>query len=259
MVYYFACRGGLAGDALFVAIARRVSGPAVLRVSAIAAGLLYPAFLLVPSLPAKVVILAALSVATVSHGAVAAEPPPVSPAQLAGNTLSAVAFVPRTAGMSGGGELARIMAAPSMSEGYGWTDLTVAEAEAKGDRAAKLKSEHHWLLATDFRPHSHHFQALAAARKSRSGAGTIQREQHRHRMHRRREVTVLAVQRLGRHVGGHRLPVSRERQRGHPLPGGFEGRTETLRKCPLAGAVDALDGDQHGASLSRADPIDAAQ
>jgi hypothetical protein len=39
----------------------------------------------------------------------AAEPPPVSAAQLAGNTLSAVAFVPRTAGMPGGGELARIM------------------------------------------------------------------------------------------------------------------------------------------------------
>jgi FSR family fosmidomycin resistance protein-like MFS transporter len=56
--------GGLAGDALFVAIARRVSGPAVLRVSAIAAGLLYPAFLLVPWLPAKLVILAALSMAT---------------------------------------------------------------------------------------------------------------------------------------------------------------------------------------------------
>ena len=56
--------GGLAGDALFVAIARRVSGPAVLRVSAVAAGLLYPAFLLVPSLPAKLVILAVLSVAT---------------------------------------------------------------------------------------------------------------------------------------------------------------------------------------------------
>ncbi len=56
--------GGLAGDALFVAIARRVSGPAVLRVSAIAACLLYPAFLLIPSLPGKLVILAALSVAT---------------------------------------------------------------------------------------------------------------------------------------------------------------------------------------------------
>jgi hypothetical protein len=42
--------------------------------------------------------------------AVAAEvPPPVSINQLAGNTLSAVAFVPRPAGMPGGGELARIM------------------------------------------------------------------------------------------------------------------------------------------------------
>jgi MFS transporter, FSR family, fosmidomycin resistance protein len=56
--------GGLAGDALFVAIAHRVSGPAVLRVSAVAACLLYPAFLLVPSLPARLVILAALSIAT---------------------------------------------------------------------------------------------------------------------------------------------------------------------------------------------------
>ncbi len=56
--------GGLAGDAVFVAIARRVSGPAVLRVSAVVACLLYPAFLLVPSLPGKLVILAALSVAT---------------------------------------------------------------------------------------------------------------------------------------------------------------------------------------------------
>ncbi len=72
------------------------------------------------------------------------------------------------------GELAKAMAAPAMSEGYGWTDLTVADAEAKADRAARLKSEHHWLLATDFRPHSHHFAALAAARQSRSGAGTIE-------------------------------------------------------------------------------------
>ena len=39
----------------------------------------------------------------------AAEPPPVTANQLAGNTLSAVAFVPRSPGMMGGGELARIM------------------------------------------------------------------------------------------------------------------------------------------------------
>jgi FSR family fosmidomycin resistance protein-like MFS transporter len=55
---------GLAGDALFVVISRRVSGPAALRVSAIAACALYPAFLLVGWLPAKLAILAALSMAT---------------------------------------------------------------------------------------------------------------------------------------------------------------------------------------------------
>src|SRR5580692_4682054 len=47
------------------------------------------------------------SAATV--GAAAAEPPPVTASQLAGNTLSAVAFVARGPGMPGGGELARIM------------------------------------------------------------------------------------------------------------------------------------------------------
>src|SRR5258708_7807791 len=41
--------------------------------------------------------------------AAAAEPPPPAAGPLAGNTLSAVAYVPRTAGMAGGGELARIM------------------------------------------------------------------------------------------------------------------------------------------------------
>ena len=56
--------GGLAGDALFVVVARRVSGPAALRISAITAVILYPAFLLVPWLPAKLVILAVLSLAT---------------------------------------------------------------------------------------------------------------------------------------------------------------------------------------------------
>jgi MFS transporter, FSR family, fosmidomycin resistance protein len=55
---------GLAGDALFVVISKRVSGPAALRVSAIAACALYPAFLLVGWLPAKLAILALLSMAT---------------------------------------------------------------------------------------------------------------------------------------------------------------------------------------------------
>jgi MFS transporter, FSR family, fosmidomycin resistance protein len=54
----------LAGDALFVLVSRHVSGTSALRVSVAAAGVLYPAFLLVPSIPAKLSILAALSVMT---------------------------------------------------------------------------------------------------------------------------------------------------------------------------------------------------
>jgi FSR family fosmidomycin resistance protein-like MFS transporter len=56
--------GGLAGDAIFVLISTRVRGRSVLAVSAAVACVLYPAFLLVPSLPAKLAILAGLSVAT---------------------------------------------------------------------------------------------------------------------------------------------------------------------------------------------------
>jgi FSR family fosmidomycin resistance protein-like MFS transporter len=55
---------GLAGDAALVGILERVAGPAVLRVSAAAAVLLYPAFLLVPGLVPKLIVLAALSAAT---------------------------------------------------------------------------------------------------------------------------------------------------------------------------------------------------
>jgi hypothetical protein len=72
------------------------------------------------------------------------------------------------------GHLARVMRAPVTKEGYGWTDLPAAEAEAKALEAATFKAENRWLLATDFRPHSHHFHALAAARKSPQGAGTIE-------------------------------------------------------------------------------------
>jgi len=72
------------------------------------------------------------------------------------------------------GLLARATAAPSIKEGYGWTDLPLAAAEARADQAGRVKAENRWLLATDFRPHSHHFHALAAARKSPHGAGAIE-------------------------------------------------------------------------------------
>jgi MFS transporter, FSR family, fosmidomycin resistance protein len=55
---------GLGGDTALVLVLERVGDVAVLRGSAVAAALLYPAFLLVPGIAAKLVILAALSAAT---------------------------------------------------------------------------------------------------------------------------------------------------------------------------------------------------
>ncbi len=54
--------GGLAGDALLVPLLSRVGGLAYLRLSAVAVVLAYPALLLVPSLPPKLVLLALVSV-----------------------------------------------------------------------------------------------------------------------------------------------------------------------------------------------------
>jgi FSR family fosmidomycin resistance protein-like MFS transporter len=54
----------LAGDAVLVGVLERAGDRTVLRVSAVAAALLYPGFLLVPGVVAKLVILAGLSAAT---------------------------------------------------------------------------------------------------------------------------------------------------------------------------------------------------
>ncbi len=54
----------LAGTAALIPLLARFSGLAVLRVSALAAAVAYPAFLLVPGFWAKVAVLAVLSVAT---------------------------------------------------------------------------------------------------------------------------------------------------------------------------------------------------
>ena len=71
-------------------------------------------------------------------------------------------------------KLAAATGAPRTREGYGWTDLLVAEAEAKILECERLKAENKWLLATDFRPHSHHSHALAAARANPNGAGALE-------------------------------------------------------------------------------------
>ena len=55
---------GLAGDAALVVVLERVADVTVLRISAVAAALLYPGFLLAPGPVAKLIILAVLSAAT---------------------------------------------------------------------------------------------------------------------------------------------------------------------------------------------------
>jgi MFS transporter, FSR family, fosmidomycin resistance protein len=60
----FRLGAALAGDAALVMLGERAGDLAVLRVSAVAAALLYPGFLLVPGIGPKLVVLAALSAAT---------------------------------------------------------------------------------------------------------------------------------------------------------------------------------------------------
>jgi MFS transporter, FSR family, fosmidomycin resistance protein len=87
---------GLAGDAVLVVLLERVSDAAVLRASAAAAALLYPAFLLVPGLAAKVVILAVLSAATATWY-------PLLQARLYGAVPSSVAVTLSSAASMAGG------------------------------------------------------------------------------------------------------------------------------------------------------------
>jgi hypothetical protein len=72
--------------------------------------------------------------------------------------------------------LAKALGARRLAEGdgHGWHDLPIAEAEALADRAAALKAEHKWQLATELRPHSHRFDILGAARASPTGAGVLE-------------------------------------------------------------------------------------
>lgn len=71
--------------------------------------------------------------------------------------------------------LAQAIEAPALDDGnFGWTDLPIDDVVAKGTRAEEVKDEHGWKLATDFRPHSHHWQALEGVRASDTESATIE-------------------------------------------------------------------------------------
>jgi hypothetical protein len=69
--------------------------------------------------------------------------------------------------------LAAELDAPAIDEGYGWIDLDVVECITRGTRAEELKVARGWRLATDFRPHSHHYLTLAQQRTTPTESGTI--------------------------------------------------------------------------------------
>ena len=112
----------LAGDAALIAILERVSDLTVLRASAAAAALLYPAFLLVPGVVAKLVILAALSAATAPWY-------PVVQARLYGSLpgrSSVAVTLSSAAGLAGGlGPLAVGLAAEEFGLSWALTGLVV--------------------------------------------------------------------------------------------------------------------------------------
>jgi hypothetical protein len=92
-------------------------------------------------------ILAALSLALATTGAWAVEPPGVTANQLVGNTLSAVAFVPRPSSMPGangptGGELLRIM----MQAYLGAGGRALVRAWDPNRDAYTAPAERHWSL-----------------------------------------------------------------------------------------------------------------
>jgi hypothetical protein len=72
--------------------------------------------------------------------------------------------------------LAEAIGAPALDDGgnYGWKDLPIEEAVEKGTAAEDLKDEREWKLATDFRPHSHHWALLEQVRGSPTESGVLE-------------------------------------------------------------------------------------
>jgi len=71
-------------------------------------------------------------------------------------------------------ELAAATGAPTLADGtFGWQNLDIDEIVRRGTAAEELQAQRGWRLACDFRPHSHHWQALEQARSSPTESATI--------------------------------------------------------------------------------------
>lgn len=56
---------------------------------------------------------------------------------------------------------------------FGWRDLPVREAAERGDHVEQLREEEGLTFATDFRPHSHHYQLMEQVRASATESGGV--------------------------------------------------------------------------------------
>jgi hypothetical protein len=68
--------------------------------------------------------------------------------------------------------LASLLAASSHRDGYGWTNLSAAQAEQRADKIARKKHEFHWQLSFELRPHSMYWRMAEAARDGNMRAGS---------------------------------------------------------------------------------------
>ena len=59
------------------------------------------------------------------------------------------------------------------AEKFGWNDLPVEDAAELGMNVERLREEHGWRFATDFRPHSHHWRAMTQVRNGDTRSGTV--------------------------------------------------------------------------------------
>jgi hypothetical protein len=64
--------------------------------------------------------------------------------------------------------------APKQSDGYGWTDFSVEEAIEHGTAVEEFCKKQQIKVATDFRPHSHHYEAMKQVRATETGSGVIE-------------------------------------------------------------------------------------
>ena len=57
---------------------------------------------------------------------------------------------------------------------YGWENLPDADARRRGTLVWQAKEKNGWLMALDYRPHSHHWQVMQQVRRSATECGVAE-------------------------------------------------------------------------------------